>query len=359
MKIAIDIRSCGGEKTGKGWYTFYIVRHLLEIDKVNEYILYAKSGIAGFQEFKNAELIVINGLGPLWHTKVINDVKKRNIDIFFAPSSYIIPAMLPKEIKSIITVHDLVAFMFPQKHNKKAVILEKMFLKKALAKVTKVLTVSENTKKDLITLFNYEQTKIDTVYCSASDYFRPAKEPEETNLPKKFFLAVGTIEPRKNYKKLIQAFSQIAKDDPNYHLMIVGQNGWDYKEVYAEIKNNYLRKNVHILGYQSPKNLLTLYHLARALVFPSLYEGFGIPPLEAMKAGCPVICSNVASLPEVVGSSAILVDPKNEVEIYNAMLKIINEPEIRHVLKEQGLIQAQKFSWEASAKKLYDILMQL
>lgn len=356
MIIAIDIRSCGGEKTGKGWYTFHIVRNLLKIDKEHKYLLYTKSGIAGFEEFKNAEMITINGVGPLWHTRVVKDLKKRKVEIFFAPSSYIIPSLLPKEIKSIITVHDLVAFMFPQKHNKKAVLLEKIFLKKALKKAKKVITVSNNTKQDLITQFNYEENKISTIYCSASDDFRPDNEARETNLPKKFFLAVGTIEPRKNYKKLIQAFAKINKDYPSHHLMIVGQDGWEYKEVYTEIKENYLRKHVHILGYQSTQNLRTLYHLAQALVFPSLYEGFGIPPLEAMKSGCPVICSNISSLPEVVGDSAILIDPTNENNIYSAMEKIIKEPELRQNLKEKGLIQAQKFSWEASAQKLNDIL---
>ena len=361
MKIAIDIKSAGGEKAGKGWYTFHIVRNLLKLDSKNEYILYAKDGIPGFEEFKNATVKRISSKSIFWHRKVAKDIKKQGVDIFFAPSSYIIPALLPKRIKTIVVVHDLVAFLFPNRHNKKAVYIEKLFLKKALKKANSVCTVSENTKRDVIEKFKYPKEKIKVVYCSASDDFKPLQKEElntftqQTDLPKNFFLAVGTLEPRKNYLNLIKAFLEIQKTQPQYNLVIVGKKGWDYEEIFQIIRENYLEKKVHILGYLSRNSIVKLYNLAKALVFPSYYEGFGIPPLEAMKCRCPVIASYSASIPEVVGDSSILINPESFEEIAGAMLKLTKDEELCEKLANQGFLQSKRFSWQNSAQKLLDM----
>lgn len=372
MKIAIDIRAAGGEKAGKGWYTFNIVQHLLKIDSRNSYILYSKEKIPGFDHFKNIQLKLFKTPGALWHLKVAHDIAKEKADIFFAPSSYIIPTLLPKSIKTILTVHDLVAFLYPDSHNKKATIIEKLLLKRALKKAAHVCAVSENTRQDILTRFNYNDKKIDVVYCAASEEFQ--KIPKEnlrkfitqTNLPPNFFLAVGTLEPRKNYKNLIRAFKEVSDrlpagrhGFPDYYLLVVGQKGWNYESIYELIKAGYLNKKVHFLGYLSNKSLLNLYNLAKALVFPSFYEGFGIPPLEAMKCGCPVIASHTSSIPEVVGDSALLVNPESPAQIADAMIKLIKDPELAGQLSEKGLKQAEKFSWEKSARKLLKIFNKL
>lgn len=368
MKIAIDIRTAGGEKAGKGWYTFHITQNLLKLDKDNDYILYAKEGIPGFEEFPNAKLKLIKGGGIFWHHKVIKDAKNEEVDIFFAPSSYIIPAFLPKSIASIITVHDLVAFLFPNTHNKKAVIIEKLFLKKALKKAEKIITVSENTKRDIFEKFHTTKEKIEVISCAASEDFKPIEKSKldsfakQTNLPQKFFLAVGTLEPRKNYINLIKAFAKINKILPQIHLIIVGKEGWNHEEIeeiHEEIRKNYLNKRVHILGYLSTPSLVKLYNLAIALVFPSFYEGFGIPPLEAMKSGCPVIASFSSSIPEVVDDSALLINPAKPEEIAAAMEKLIKNEDLYEKLQNRGLIQARKFSWEKSAKKLMEIFEKI
>lgn len=379
MKIAIDIREAGGEKAGKGWYTFHLVQNLLKIDHATKsrsacsdrsigehkcehsYILYARDGIPGFTQFKNAQLKLISAKTALWHYLVARDIKKQNVDLFFAPSSYIIPSILPSSIKTIITVHDLVAFLHPNTHQKKATIIEKLLLRRALRRAAHVVTVSENTRTDLLQRFHYDPKKISTVICAASEEFKPIA-PEnlrnfmtQTNLPEKFFLAVGTLEPRKNYLNLITAFKNISDHYPDFHLIIVGKNGWQYEKIHAAIKENYLNKKVHLLGYLSNKSLVNLYSLAKALVFPSFYEGFGLPPLEALQCGCPVIASHTSSIPEVVGESALLINPENPTQITEAMLKIIKDPGLTLRLRQKGLKQAGKFSWEKSAKKLLKI----
>ena len=365
MKIAIDVRCAGGEKAGKGWYTFHLVQSLLKLDAKNEYILYARDGIPGFSTFKNVRLKLFSAKGALWHYQVSRDIKKENADIFFAPSSYIIPSILPATIKIVLTIHDLVAFIYPNTHNKKATIIEKLLLRRALRRAAHVCAVSGNTCTDILQRFHYEPNKIDVIYCGASDEFKPiAKEKIQdfivkTNLPEKFFLAVGTLEPRKNYLNLIKAFKEVSDRYPDYSLIIVGKNGWDYEKIHAAVKENYLNKKIHLLGYLSNKSLVNLYSLAQALVFPSFYEGFGIPPLEAMQCGCPVIASHTSSIPEVVDGAALLVNPESHMQIAEAMLKIIKDQALAGSLREKGFQQAKKFSWENSAKKLLKIFAKI
>jgi len=365
MKIGIDIRSAGGNKTGKGWLTYHIVKNLLNLDHDNQYILYTQDGISAFANYKNAEMRIVKSKGIFWHRNMIKDAKREELDVFIAPTSYIIPSFLPKAIKSIIFIHDLVAFLFPNNHNKKAVIIERLLLKRALKKATMVMTISENTKRDIMSFFKYPEDKITIAYCSAGENFKPLNKEElepfakETSLPKNFFLAVGTLEPRKNYINLIEAFDVFSKKYKDFHLVIVGGQGWKYEEIYEKVKKLYLQKKVHFIGYVSEKSLVKLYNLAKALVFPSIYEGFGIPPLEAMKCGCPVIASYTSSIPEVVGDAGILINPGEPMEIAGAMAKIINNQNLCAELKNKSLLQSKKFSWESSAKKLMNVINRI
>lgn len=361
MKIAIDIRSAAGEKAGKGWYTFHIVQNLLKIDSKNQYILYSKDPVPGFEYFKNAERKIIEGKSVFWHRNVAKDIVKEKCDIFFAPTSYITPALLPKSVKTVLVVHDLVTFLFPQNHNLKAVLVERLFFRRALKKAAFVVAISQNTQRDILKMFKYDEAKMAVVYCGAGDEFKPLNksflEPftKKTKLPGDFFLAVGTLEPRKNYVTLIEAFARVREKYPDYHLIIVGGKGWKYGEIFETIRGKYLGKYVHILGYVSSNSLVKLYNLAKAFVFPSFYEGFGIPPLEAMKSGCPVIASYSSSIPEVVGTAALLVDPSSTEELAAAMLKLIRDPDLCQKLRSEGFLQSKKFSFEASAKKLLQI----
>ncbi len=365
MKIAIDIRTAGGEKAGKGWFTFNMTQNILKLDQKNQYILYVKDGIAGFDQFKNAQIKQIKGRGIFWHTNVIKDIKKEEADIFFAPSSYIIPALLPKSIKTVLTVHDLVAFLFSETHNKKATFIEKLFLKRALKRATYTITISENTKRDILNKFKYDKKRLSVIHIAGDENYKPIKKEsladfiKKTNLPRNFFVAVGTLIPRKNYSNLIRAFALIAKEFSDYHLLIVGGKGWQYEEIQALIRENYLNKHVHLLGYLSTTSIRNLYNLAKALVFPSFYEGFGLPPLEAMQCGCPVIASFTSSIPEVVGEAALLINPENPIEIAGAMKKLIKDEDLCENLKNKGLTQSKKFSWKNSAQKLLEIFENL
>lgn len=363
MKIAIDIREAGKQKTGKGWYTYNMVKELLKLDTQNQYLLYGNSKKNPYKDAVNAKLKFIEAGSTKWHFKVIKDIKEEKVDLFFAPTSYIIPAFAPKSLRVIITVHDLVAFLFPASHNKKAMIVERLTLKKALKKVSDVFVVSENTKKDLLSKFKLlNEQKIHLTPCAASKVFsKPVNEEEllefknQKKLPDIFILAVGTLEPRKNISTLIKSYVNIKKWHPEYKLVLVGKKGWKYEQIEETLKKFQVEKDVIFPGYLKDDELQKIYKLAKVFVFPSLYEGFGIPPLEAMASGCPVVCSNKASLPEVMGEAGILIDPTNAYKMADAISSLIENENVRNMMIERGYKQAEKFSWAASAKNALDV----
>lgn len=354
MKIGIDIRAACGHKTGKGWYSFYIVKEILELEKKssgkNEYILYTNCVTADFAVFHNATIKVIHAHPFFWHFAVIKDFLRRNGELFFAPTSFIIPAFLPRKIKSVITVHDLVAFLHPRLHETKAVISEHLFLRMALRKTSAVLVPSENTKKDLIRIFSYPEEKIIVTPLAAIPTFalRPPT-PNFYNLPKEFILTVAGLEPRKNVNMLVDAVLAL-----NKALVIVGGKGWKSGALQKKISEN--KKHIIHIENCSSEDLTTFYKAAKIFVFPSIYEGFGLPPLEAMANGCPVICSNAGSLKEVCGDAAILIDPNNPQELKNAIEKLWDDKNLQNSLREKGFIQAQKFSWRKTAEKTLAVL---
>lgn len=363
MKIAIDIREAVRPKrTGKGWYAFQMIKHLLEMNKGNSYILYTDLPFADFEKYKNVRVKFFPPSALHWHMKVLQDVKKERPDIYFAPSSFIVPALAPKWLKVVITVHDLVAWLFPMRHNMKATFIERLTLPYALKRGAYVTTVSENTKKDLIQIFKTKDEKIEVIPCAASEAFAPfsaqeiQKFREEKNLPEKYILAVGTLEPRKNMKTLIKCMSQIPAE---ISLYIIGGKGWQYEEIFDEVKKYGLENRIKFLGYVDEKELPLYYNAAACFVFPSLYEGFGIPPLEAMQCGCPVVCSNTSSLPEVVGESALLVNPLSSHDMSKAIHSILSDVKLATNLREKGLMQAKKFSWEKSAESLQEMFKRI
>ncbi len=362
MKIAIDIRETLSHKTGKGWYTFVLVKHLLKLAPEAEFLLFTQKKNPEFESFKNARQIVLPQKGLTWHLKALRQLKKAKPDIFWAPTSFIIPALAPKSLTTVITVHDIVAFLFPQGHDKKALLLERLTLKRALRKAAKIFTVSRNTKADLIQLFNIPENQIVIAPCSAGAVFTKLNDTaflekirQKHNLPKTFLLGVGTLSPRKNFTRFIQAFDQLAPEYPDTHLVIVGNKGWNFDDILEEGN----REKVHLIGYVDAAELVALYNLAKIFVFPSLYEGFGIPPLEAMSCGCPVVTSNISSLPEVVGDAALLIDPYSTEEIAGAIGTLLANSELNQDLSRKGLRQATKFSWEKSAKKLLEVFETL
>lgn len=227
----------------------------------------------------------------------------------------------------------------------------------ALKKTQHVLVPSNNTKRDLVKLFRYPQGKITITPLAAGEEFfelrnygitELRKVKEKYKLPGEFILTVAGLEPRKNVGMLVDIIMNPGLRENDMALVIVGGKGWKSKSTQRKI----LEAGPHVMHREhcDPKDLPAIYHLAKVFVYPSLYEGFGLPPLEAMAAGCPVICSNAASLPEVVGDAALTFDPRNENELTTQLEKLLSNESLRRELIEKGKKQAAKFSWRKTAE---------
>jgi glycosyltransferase involved in cell wall biosynthesis len=234
----------------------------------------------------------------------------------------------------------------------------------ATHKAARVITVSEASKRDILRYFRVPESRIDVIYNAIDERFwqEPAADEvervrERYRLTAPFVLYAGNIKPHKNLERLIEAFHMLRQDPDLAHvkLLIIGDEISKYATLRRAVHRYKLHKYVRFFGFVPDKTLAVLYRLARVFVFPSLYEGFGFPPLEAMASGAPVITSNVSSLPEVVGDAALLIDPLNPVEIADAMRRVLMDSELREDLRQRGLRRVKEFSWERSVRRVREI----
>lgn len=377
MHIGIDVREAA-RQTGKGIYTRCLVQELLENFPHHTYILYTQTPIHAFQKYKHAHIKTVPYKGIVWHIAALRDWQKRAKNetdaVFFAPTSFIIPALLSKKYRSIITIHDLIAFK-EKTHQRRAVILERIFAGRAIAKTHSILVPSQNTSNDLHHFFPKSQGKIvvtplgvDNVFFAVSkrqkrltgddvgDKAESVFQRFRTVLPEKYILTVSGLEPRKNVKVLIDAFLELPEKYNDYYLLIIGGMGWKNRDVHKKIL---LHKRIQHITDVTRQELPTYYRNARIFVFPSLYEGFGLPPLEAMASGIPVICSNAASLPEVCGDAALLFDPKNSKKLKDTMSTLLRDKNLQKKLITMGNARAQMFTWNHCAEIMHRVINNL
>ncbi len=416
MRIGIDCRTildmASGERAGVGHYTYYLVKSLLSEDKKNEYVLFFDSRFketAEFNKYSNVTIKYFPYYGikkylPILYSQLFisSILNKENLDIYHAPAN-IVPLFYHK--KSVVTIHDLGAYKFPEFFPKKFLNLQafskKILVPSSLKRVAKVIAVSKHTKKDIIAEFKVPEEKIEVVYegvennseaCSQIKNFEVVAE--KYGISDKYLLFIGTMEPRKNVTTLIKAFRslRLAYDSPlsNYQLILAGNKGWNDQSIYQAISDanasilgikdkrigherrhivksissinttiekrhkteRRLNQPVKYIGYVSDSEKTALLCQATCFVFPSFYEGFGLPVLEAMSLGVPVVTSNISSLPEITGTDgAVLIDPHKESEISEAIQKIITNKTFKDSLILGGLERSKYFHWHKCARE--------
>jgi len=377
MKISIDLTSIPNQKTGVGKYAMALIKALGKFDNENYYWIFVKRNQA--EDFnpkkKNFHIVLCSNilqskiLRILWEQFILPlYIKRLKIDLLHS-IHYTIP--LFAGCKVVVTFHDMTFFLYPKKHIFIKRIFFKLFIYISSWRANRLIAVSESTKKDIIKFLG-ASNKIDVVYEAVDSKYYPFKNESMTSMImrkygifNKFILYVGTLEPRKNIVRLIQAYyNLIIKNNLTHQLVIVGKKGWYYQEIFNIANKLNLNKNeqkIIFAGYVPEKELPFLYNAADLFLYPSLYEGFGIPPLEALACGVPVISSNVSSLPEVVGDAGMLIDPYNIQDIYQALHKLLNDDKLKKELKYKGLKRAQEFSSEKLANetiKVYEKTMQ-
>lgn len=260
--------------------------------------------------------------------------------------------------KTVVTVHDMSHRVFPQYHPHRRVVLLRAF-ESRLRQADRIITDSEYSRREIMEMLRVPEDRVTVIYLGAGSQFQPLAITEKKrwalqskySLSEQFLLYVGTIEPRKNLAKLIEAYYLYRQEEPGSDLKLVlaGGKGWLYEDIFARVKALHLEQDVIFTGYVDSEDLPYLYNLAQAFVYPSLYEGFGLPPLEAMSCGTPVISSNAASIPEVVGGAGILIDPYQVNELTQAICRVADSASLREEMTRMGLEQAQHFSWRQCA----------
>lgn len=362
MRVAIDTRKL--HDFGIGTYVSNLVRGLARLNDDYEYTLichptdvdFVRSLGANFRAWPDR-----SGNYSLREQFTIPwDVWRTRPDVFHAPH-YVLPTLTPG--RTVVTIHDCIHLRFPQYlPNRLAHFYARAFLSGAARKAARIITVSEASKRDIMHFLHTPAGRIEVVYngfderLSAPSAVDEARVRDRFQLDAPFVLYAGNIKPHKNVDRLIEAFAQLRQRGlDTVKLLIIGDDISKYSNLRRLVHRHQLHQQVRFLGFVSTDTLAALYQLAQVFVFPSLYEGFGLPPLEAMANGTPVITSNVSSLPEVVGDAALLIDPMDAGALADAMYRVLTEPELRADLVRRGRERVKAFSWERSVARTRDI----
>jgi len=366
MRVAIDTRKI--HDFGIGTYIRNLLRQLARIDRDTEYVLLCREPDLGIAAQLGPNFRGVVEPSPNYSLREQIHVpwvlRRERPDVYHAPHYVLPPAV---RCRSVVTIHDCIHLMFPQYlPNRVAYAYARASMWAAARCSNRILTVSEASKRDILHLFSVKPEKVVVVYNAIDEHFSAtptdehvARIRERYQLDHKFVLYVGNIKPHKNLVRLIEAFSQLRRTHDDLKLLIIGDEISKLPALRRAVHSNKLHKHVRFLGYLKDDTLTVLYRLASVFVFPSLYEGFGLPPLEAMASGTPVVTSNVSSLPEVTGDAAVLVDPYDVESIEDGMRRILDDPKLAADLRAKGLRRAREFSWERSVEKIQKVYREV
>lgn len=374
MRIGFDLRTLiEGKVTGVETYTINLLRALLTIDQKNTYVLFANAGstLSAIPEFMGANVEKRFFRFPnklfnfsqrfLRYPKI--DKLIGGVDVFFSPRFLF--SALSRNCRIVITVHDLSFIRNPEFFSLKGRIWHKLVGDKAAAKnAAHIIAVSQSTKNDIIKYFGIPPQRISVVHSGISqageqteiapDKLQNFKTRNSINF--NYFLFLGTFEPRKNLSGIIEAFEKFSANGPqNLHLILAGGLGWRYQSILNKITESKYRDKIHLLGVIPEEDKRYLYKSATATLFPSFYEGFGFPPLEAAYYGAPVITAYNSSLPEVMGDACVYVNPYDANQMAQAMNDVASDEAMRKNLIEKGVVRAKMFTWEKTARETLKI----
>jgi glycosyltransferase involved in cell wall biosynthesis len=357
MRVLIDAHMVGGNETGNETYIANLASHLAQLPgiecaasvvaDVDLPVYFRDSSINHFPLYPTGDwlrlLYTLPKMGYRWSADILH-------------VTYVAPLHVPCSL--VVSVHDVSFKQYPEFFSTKERLLFATLLPMSLRRASAVITLSSHAKQEILTFYPFLEGKVYDIPLAASSLFRQIDEVESLNkirlryrLDHDFILAVGNIQPRKNLNRLIQAFKSVRQKINKVKLVIVGQAQWQASAIYAAIRQNGLEKDVIFTGYVTDEDLVLLYNSARIFIYPSLYEGFGLPILEAMSCGTPVITSNLSSMPEVAGDAALLVDPYSDEHMVDAILQIWEDESLALSLSERGLYRSQNFSWHETALK--------
>lgn len=376
MRIGIDYTAAITQGAGIGRYTRELVAAILAQQPQHEYVLFFASGelapeFPGLRQLEQLRAqypqlrtiaipLAPRRLTQLWHRLRVPlpiELLTGRLDIVHAPDFVPPPSFAP----SIVTIHDLSYMVHPDYALPSVARYLRAAVPRGLGRATAILADSKATQRDLQTYLNIDPQRVTVVYPGVGPQFRPLpadvvrEQLKDLQLPERFLLFVSTIEPRKNLVRLFEAYAQVREQIGNIKLVLGGRRGWMYADVFAAIQRLGLHEHIQLLDYVDDKLLPALYNAAWAFVYPSIYEGFGIPALEALACATPVLTANNSSLPEVVGNVAVFVQAEQVESIAEGLIRIVSDQAVRTRLRSLGPQQAAPFTWEAAARQLLDV----
>lgn len=347
-------------RVGSGEISFEILKQLSVIDKKNDYLIYIPVEKSSdmpqpgsrwqYALIKNRKLWTLTALSQRLFSG------KDKLDVFFSPTHY-----LPfyTGCPSVVSILDLSYVHFPQLFKKKDLVKLKFWGGYSVRKASKILTISQSSKNDIINFYKVPESKIEVVYPGIKEMVNKSNTgiKSKYKISGEYILFVGTLQPRKNVTRLIEAFSEIKNKE--IELIVIGKKGWMFEEILSAPEKFGVSSRVRFLNSVPDKDLPGFYAGASCFVLPSLYEGFGLPVLEAMQNGCPVIVSKVSSLPEAGGDAALYVNPMDSSDIAEKIDKLLSDDKLRAEMIKKGFDQVKKFSWEKSARETLKVLERL
>jgi glycosyltransferase involved in cell wall biosynthesis len=343
---------------GISWYSQNLLRHLPEADPAVRYTAFVGEkryeGVSGLH-VRVSRLPTHRPPVRIFWEQVVQPWALRQAGVDLVHGLALVGPLLDSH-PLVVTIHDLSFLRYPQNFQTLKRLYLTLFTRLSVRRARRVIAISESTRRDIVEQYRVLPETVDLIYYGSDPAFRPLPEEHvarfrsEQGLPARFILFVGTLEPRKNVVRLIEAYARLPGSD-RPPLMLIGGKGWLYETVFARVEELGLSAEVHFVGYVPGDRLPLWYNAAELFVYPSVYEGFGLPPLEAMACGTPVITSTVSSLPEVVGTAGLLVNPDDTEALTAAMHRVLQDSDERNRMRTAGLAQAQRFSWADCARR--------
>lgn len=371
-RIAIDYTAGAWQGAGIGRYTRELLREVIRLAPPDyRFVLFYAAGFPGTQipyAADLAELVALRAgtqtyaiplperrLTQFWHRLRIPlrvEWLVGDFDLLHAPDFVLAPTAKP----GIVTIHDLSYLVHPECAVPGVAQYLRSAVPPSLARAAAIFADSVATARDLAQYYAVKSDRVEVVYAAVAPRFRPMSAVETApvaqryELPERFLLSGGTLEPRKNYVRLFEAYARARTQTPLPPMVVFGRPGWLYEDILAAPQRLGIADHVRFLSFLDDRDLPAVYNLASAFVYPSIYEGFGLPPLEAMACGTPTVVSNAASLPEVVGSAALQVDPTDVDGLAARLIQVMTDDDTRATLRTTGPVQAQSFSWTTAAE---------
>jgi len=363
MLIGYEASALQGRKSGVGYYTENMLASVMRAAPQHRYMLFSNRDMREGWKQLASETVHSERLFPVravWMQAVLPGTLRRVQPDLCHFTNYLAP--LAMSCPYIVTVYDMTVFITPRLHRFKKLVLDRTLIPRVARKAGAIITVSNSARKDILRYLKVPKEKVRVVMGAASPAFHPITDPAlleavraRHGLHKPYILYVGTIEPRKNLPRLVLAFANLKKRGLPHKLVIVGQSGWHTEPIYAEIERLGLKSEVIFTGYVPFEDLPAIYTMAEAMAFPSLYEGFGLPVIEAMACGTPVVTSRSSSLIEVAGDAGLLVDPLSVEELEDALHRVLNDPALRADMRHMGLERASNLTWEHTAQATLEV----